>query len=39
MDLVEVSPAYDVAETTAIAGAAIANDLLCLYAAGKSGQR
>lgn len=39
MDVVEVSPAYDVAEITAIAGATIANDLLCLYAAGKSGQR
>lgn len=39
MDVVEVSPAYDISEITAIAGATIANDLLCLYAAGKSGQR
>jgi len=39
MDLVEVAPAYDIAEITAIAGATIVNDLLCLYAAGKSGQR
>ena len=39
MDVVEVSPAYDVAEITAVAGAAIANDLLCLFAAGKIGQR
>ena len=39
MDVVEVSPAYDVAEITAVAGATIANDLLCLHAAGKSGRR
>ncbi len=39
MDVVEVSPPFDVAEITALAGATIANDLLCLYAAGKSGQR
>lgn len=39
MDVVEVSPPFDVAEITALAGATIANDLLCLYAAGSSGQR
>ncbi|MEX0302293.1 MAG: agmatinase, partial [Leisingera sp.] len=39
MDVVEVAPAYDISEITAIAGATIANDLLCLYAAGKSSQR
>ncbi len=32
MDVVEVSPAYDVAEITALAGATIALELLCLYA-------
>ncbi|MEL6582264.1 MAG: agmatinase [Pseudomonadota bacterium] len=31
-DVVEVSPAYDVAEITALAGATIALQLLCLYA-------
>ncbi|EBA17342.1 agmatinase [Roseobacter sp. SK209-2-6] len=39
MDLVEVSPAYDVSEITAIAGATLVNDLLCLYASGPSGRR
>ena len=39
MDVVEVSPPYDISEITAIAGATIANDLLCLYAAGMSAQR
>ncbi|MBQ4825999.1 agmatinase [Leisingera sp. HS039] len=39
MDVVEVAPAYDISEITAIAAATIANDLLCLYAAGPSGQR
>lgn len=39
MDVVEVSPPFDVSEITALAGATIANDLLCLYAAGKSGRR
>ena len=33
MDVVEVAPAYDVGEITALAAAAIANDLLCLHAA------
>jgi agmatinase len=33
MDLVEVSPAYDVAETTALAGATMAWEYLCLLAA------
>lgn len=32
MDVVEVSPAYDVAEITALAGAAVALELLCLHA-------
>ncbi len=31
-DVVEVSPAYDVGEITALAGATIALELLCLYA-------
>lgn len=33
MDLVEVAPAYDVSEITALAGATIALDMLCLYSA------
>jgi agmatinase len=33
MDVVEVSPPYDVAEVTALAAAAIANDMICLHAA------
>lgn len=33
MDVVEVAPAYDLSEITALAAATIANDLLCLYAA------
>ncbi len=33
MDMVEVAPAYDVSEITALAAATLANDLLCLYAA------
>ncbi len=33
MDLVEVSPAYDVAETTALAGATMAWEYFCLLAA------
>ncbi|SEK47768.1 agmatinase [Roseovarius azorensis] len=33
MDIVEVAPAYDTAEITALAAATLANDLLCLYAA------
>jgi agmatinase len=32
MDVVEVAPAYDVAETTALAAATIAHDLICLRA-------
>lgn len=35
MDLVEVSPPYDSGEITALAGATIALDLLCLFAARK----
>ena len=35
MDMVEVAPAYDVAEITALAAATLACDLLCLYAAGR----
>ena len=31
MDLVEVAPAYDTSEITALAGATIALDLLCLF--------
>lgn len=34
MDVVEVSPPYDHAQITALAGAAIAADLVCLYAEG-----
>ena len=37
MDVVEVAPAYDISEITAIAAATIANDLLCLYAAAQQG--
>ncbi len=33
MDQVEVAPAYDVSEITALAGASLALDMLCLYAA------
>jgi agmatinase len=32
MDLVEVAPAYDVGEITALAGATLALEFLCLYA-------
>jgi agmatinase len=32
MDIVEVAPAYDHADITAIAAATIAHDLLCLLA-------
>jgi len=32
MDIVEVAPAYDVGEVTALAGATLAAELLCLYA-------
>ncbi|WP_442970456.1 agmatinase [Roseovarius sp. D22-M7] len=33
MDVVEVAPAYDMSEITALAAATLANDLICLYAA------
>ena len=33
MDLVEVAPAYDVGEITALAGATLAAEFLCLFAA------
>jgi agmatinase len=33
MDLMEVAPAYDVGEITALAGASLAAEFLCLYAA------
>jgi agmatinase len=36
MDVVEVAPAYDLSEVTAIAAATIANDLLCLYATART---
>ena len=36
MDVVEVAPAYDQAEITALAAATIANDLLCLHAAARA---
>lgn len=36
MDVVEVAPAYDISEITAIAAATIANDLLCLYATARN---
>jgi len=32
MDLVEVAPAYDVGEITALAGASLATEFLCVYA-------
>jgi len=35
MDVVEVAPAYDVSEITALAAATLACDLLCLHAAGR----
>lgn len=39
MDLVEVAPAYDISEITAIAGATIAHDYLCLLAEKKGAKR
>ena len=39
MDIVEVSPPYDHAQITALAGATIASDLLCLYLHGMRGGR
>ena len=38
MDVVEVAPAYDVGEITALAGATLAAEFLCLYAANKRRQ-
>lgn len=35
MDLVEVSPPYDSAEITALAGATLAMEMICLFAAGR----
>jgi agmatinase len=35
MDVVEVAPAYDHAEITALAAAQIAIELLCLYASSR----
>jgi agmatinase len=35
MDVVEVSPPYDHAEMTALAGATLAMEMVCLYAAAK----
>ncbi len=37
MDLVEVAPAYDVGEITALAGATLAYEFLCLYAVARDG--
>ncbi len=39
MDIVEVSPAYDHAEITAIAAATLAHDFLCLLAEKKGAKR
>jgi agmatinase len=36
MDVVEVAPAYDVGEITALAGATLAMEMICLYAARQS---
>jgi agmatinase len=33
MDVMEVAPAYDVGEITALAGATLAAEFICLYAA------
>ena len=38
MDVVEVAPAYDVGEITALAGATLAAEFLCLYAARREGR-
>lgn len=38
MDVVEVAPAYDVGEITALAAATLANDLLCLHAAARANE-
>ncbi|MGD8385279.1 MAG: agmatinase [Lysobacterales bacterium] len=37
MDVMEVAPAYDVGEITAIAAATLAAEFLCLFAAGRAG--
>ena len=39
MDLVEVSPPYDHGEVTALAGATILHDVICLIAEKKGGKR
>ena len=39
MDVVEVAPAYDVGEITALAGATIAMEMICLYAVNRTSQR
>jgi len=39
MDVVEVAPAYDHAEITALAGAQIAIEMLCLYAESRAGRQ
>ena len=39
MDVVEVAPAYDVGEITALAGASLAAEFLCLYAANPHRQK
>ncbi len=36
MDMVEVAPAYDLSEITALAAATLANDLVCLFAAARA---
>lgn len=36
MDVVEVAPAYDVGEITALAGATIAMEMICLYAVNRT---
>jgi len=36
MDLVEVAPAYDVGEITALAGATLAMDMICVYAGSRA---
>jgi agmatinase len=35
MDLVEVAPIYDVGEITALAGATLATEMICIYSARK----
>lgn len=39
MDVVEVAPAYDHADITALAGASIAHELLCAFASGRDRPR